>query len=135
MNNSKFKWTMTEEQFCRMKNTISKTKISNEGCFGNVYFGNYCVDIVLNEYEQSRYVNLDFYHIGVDSGYGYTKGKGTPYDFEDNINEFFFAKDVVKLNLEDFKKQAEKKIVERTTSKFSKDYLEKEVSCPLADWR
>ena len=124
----KFKWDMTEQRFCRLKTDI---EIDNEeGCYGNVYIGNYCIDIMLN----SDYVYLNFFRIGVDSGYGYTGKNQTPYDFEDKLCCSFRNDDVLKLSFEDFKHESEHLIIKEFIGCKEKDFLEKEVYCPVADW-
>ena len=133
MNEYKFKWDMTEKQFDKLKIAIRNLKDS-DGCYGNIYIGNYCIDITLC----SDYINLDFYHIGIDSGYGYTKRKQTPYDFEDGINVGIKPTNILELSFNNFKLKLEQMIIKEFNSDIKrfcdKQFLEKEVFCELADW-
>lgn len=133
MNEYKFKWDMTEERFKNLKTAI-KTQNDTEGCYGNVYIGNYCIDIAF-VYDS---VNLDFYHIGIASGYGYTKGRQTPYDFEEGPGWDLKTIDFLKLSFDDFKSKSEEMIIEEfklDVKRFCDEhFLEKEVFCELADW-
>ena len=129
-----FKWEMEEGGFLRLREAVKAGEEDN--LFGKVLFGNYSAEIC----PYAEYIGINLYHLGVDTGYGYTRGKGTPYDYEDGpvikTEEF--------LNLPDFssfKKAVEEKICEeffhtdgQGKGWLSRSFIDKEVKCPLADW-
>lgn len=86
MNNYRFKWNMAEEQFSRMKDTLSKNCFDANNVYGHCLIGKYDIEFVFeHEAEIPPKILLNFYHLGINSGYGYTKS-GQPYDYEDGTS-------------------------------------------------
>lgn len=140
MNNYKFKWAMTDEQFSRMKDALAKNCFDAKNVYGHCLIGKYDIELVFEQQaEIEPKILLNFYHLGVDSGYGYTKS-GQPYDYEDGTS--ISSKSIKGLSFERFKKKAETEIIKfflhkdvQECRKMNEWYLKKEVVCALADWR
>lgn len=130
MDKYNFKWDLSVEEFNELKKAI-KAQSDTKGFYGRVCIGKYCIEINFD----LSYVNLEFYHLGIDSGYGYTKEKHTPYDYEEGT--CFEADEVLNLSFNDFKQEAEQRIVGEFllgAKRNAANYLKEEVLCNLADW-
>ena len=130
-----FRWEMEESDFLRLREAVKAREEDN--MYGKVLFGKYSAEIC----PYAEYIGINLYHLGVDSGYGYTKGKGTPYDYEEGptlgLNE------PLTLDLKDFKKVVEQRICDtffptefRNGERgwLPRTFIDSEVKCPLADW-
>ncbi len=140
MNKYKFKWNMTEKQFGRMKDTLAKNCFDTKNVYGHCLIGKYDIELVFEQQaEIEPKILLNFYHLGVDSGYGYTES-GQPYDYEDGTSISYES--IKDLSFEDFKKKTETEIIKfflhisvLEARKLNEQFLKKEVTCALADWR
>lgn len=130
-----FKWEMDETGFQRLKDDMDTG--TEDVMYGKVLFGNYSCEICL----YCDYIGLNLYHIGVDSGYGYTRGRGTPYDYEDGPT--MDRQETASLDFDAFKKAVEQKLNDTFFPQetqhdgrgwLNRSFIEKEVLCPLADW-
>ena len=131
-----FKWNLSEKEFARLKKFAGHRGFGGE-CYGNIYVGNYCIDVVLDwqeleDAEPYRIVSLDYYRIGVD-GYSYTRGRQTPYTYEDRRRAVLPLEKLMEMNYDQFKDWAEDS-VKKEFSTEGQDFLQKEVFCPMADW-
>lgn len=126
--NIDFYWRLTEKEWDDYRNNYDNDYYSSMDSIGQCRVGDLCYDLINRDYcENGFYLDYDLYVGGVDFGYGYTSN-GYPYDYADGGG--WSMKEIKGLSFEEFKKKAEKDLLEYI---IKTDYLDKATQ-PLHIW-